>query len=503
MNKNNRIKKAAGVAVGGGIYPKFIQSPRALVHQSYGRSGLQYFMPGWIRRDFLPELQGRQRWLVFEQMGSNDAYVGSALNIYSLFLRRTSWHPDPIDDRNKENGSTEFLEQCQNDMQHTWQTFIATAAKPTLQFGFAPFEKIFKAREGEQDDDRLSSEYDDGAISWQNFAFRSPDSILHWDYDPKDVTRLLGFTQIAAPDYRTTFIPIEKIINIRSAPGKDSPEGESVLRTTWRSWRTKTIMEDLRNVTAERGGAGIPWAEVPALIANAPAAYAAVAGGETVGDDLIEALASYNSLVETMENITTDAQKWIITPQIWDDKGTPQIKVGFLQPSQNADIIGHITASIEAEAKAILIATGTEFQALGMGGTGSLALSRDKTDNFTLAVAAVANSFQESINQQAVRQLFRLNPQFEFERGQPKPKIVYDPLVPLSTTDVVALLGLFEKAGWSLEGQSGIRDALLKNLGLPDFIEQETKEKLQEHGDSPIESLLDGKSALDVILGKA
>jgi hypothetical protein len=177
--------------------------------------------------------------------------------------------------------------------------------------------------------------------------------------------------------------------------------------------------------------------------------------------------------------------------------------VGFLQPSQSADIIGHITESIEAEAKAILIATMTEFQALGMGGTGSLALSRDKTDNFTLAVAATATSFMESINSQAVKQLFRLNPQFEFRPGQPKPKIIYDPLVPLSTQDVVALLSLFEKAGWDLSKQGGIRDALIKNLGLPDYIEDDVQEGLQEHGDSPIESLLDGKSALDAIMGSA
>ena len=84
-------------------------------------------MPGWIRRDFLPELQGRKLWLVYEQMGSNDAYVGSALNAYSLFIRRTTWHIDPVVDENEENGSAEFLETCMNDMQHSWQTFIATA----------------------------------------------------------------------------------------------------------------------------------------------------------------------------------------------------------------------------------------------------------------------------------------------------------------------------------------------------------------------------------------
>ena len=67
----------------------------------------------------------------------------------------------------------------------------------------------------------------------------------------------------------------------------------------------------------------------------------------------------------------------------------------------------------------------------------------------------------------------------------------------------MALLSLFEKAGWDLSKQGGIRDALIKNLGLPDYIEDDVQEGLQEHGDSPIESLLDGKSALDAIMGSA
>ncbi len=495
--RKSPTQSPAPVNPAGGVYPKFNQQPRALVRREYGRSGLQYFMPGFIRRDFLPELQGRQMWLVYEQMASNDAYVGSALNAYSLFIRRTTWHVDPVDDRNEENGSAEFLQQCTDDMQHSWQTFIATAAKPTLTFGFCPFEKNFKERQGELDDERYTSDYDDGNIGWSNLAIRSPDSILHWDYDPQDVTRLIGLTQIAAPDFHTTFIPIQKLINLRAEPGKDSPEGRSILRTVWRAWRTKTIMEDLRNVTAERGGAGIPWAEVPANIANAPEMFDA----DPTNPAVIEALASYNSLVDTLQNITTDAQKWVITPQIWNTEGQPTIKVGFLQPSQNADIIGHITESIDSEAKAILIATMTEFQALGMGGTGSLALSRDKTDNFTLAVAATATSFQESINSQGVKQLFRLNPDFEFEKGQPRPKIVYDPLVPLSTQDIVAILSLFERAGWDLSKQAGIRDAIIKNLGLPDYIEQEVDEELQENGGEPIENMLEGTSALDQIMG--
>jgi hypothetical protein len=494
MAKDNR-KKVAKAAYN--PYPKFNQSPKALVGSSLGRSGLQYWLPGWIKRDFLPELQGRNLWLAYTEMADNDAFVGSALNAFAVFMRRAHWKVDSGDDANKENGSAEFLESAMGDMSHSWQTIIAMAAKAVPQYGFLPLEIIYKTRQGEVDDYRFSSEFEDGDIGWANFAYRAPDSILHWKYNDDDVTKLDGFVQLAAPDYHIQFIPIQKVLLLRSDPGKDSPEGRSILRSAWRSWRTKKYLEDYRNIVIERGGAGLPWAEVPANISNAPTAFAA----NPTDPAAIDAMASYQGLQDVLEKISLQQQSWLITPQMWDQNGNPMIKVSFLQPSMGADIINHITASIEAEAKAILMSTFTEFMALGMGGTGSLALSRDKTDNFTLAVEANLQSFQESINNQAVQRLFALNPQFEFEKGKPKPRIVYDPIVPISTQDVVAILGLFEKSGWDLSKQAGIRDTIISNLGLPSYVEQEVDETLQEHGDSPIESLLDGKSALDQIMG--
>ena len=251
-------------APNGGIYPKFIQSPRALAGQSLGRSGLQFFLPGWIRRDFLPELQGQALFRTYTEMGDNDAYVGAALSAFAVFIRRAHWKVDAVDDANEDNGSAKFLEECIADMAHSWQTIIATAARAVPQYGFLPLELVYKERAGDHEDERMASQYDDGLIGWSNLAYRAPDSVFHWDYDPQDVTRLLGFTQLAAPDYRTTFIPIQKILLLRSDPGKDSPEGRSVLRSAWRSWRTKKYLEDYRNIVIERGGAGLPWAEVPA-----------------------------------------------------------------------------------------------------------------------------------------------------------------------------------------------------------------------------------------------
>ena len=450
-----------------GTYPRFDSSARNL-QLEYGRSGWRYQLPGWPQRDHLPELSGRNLWTVLQEMGDNDAYCGATLNAYSMFIRRSDWTVQPASKEKEDLEAAEFLESCMGDMGHSWKTVIAAASTAVPQYGFCPFEKIFKVRNGENEDDpRYGSEYDDGLIGWSNLALRSPDTVLHWNYDPQDVTRLRGLTQLAAPDWRQVFIPIEKLLILRATPGKDSPEGRSLLRSSYRAWRTKKIMEDFRNIIIERGGAGIPWAEVPQNIVNAPAQLAA----DPLNPAYIEANASYQSITEMLRSICLDTQQYIVTPQILDEKtGKELVKISFLQPAMGGDIVAHITAAIETEAKAILLASMTEFLALGMGSSGSLALSRDKTDNFTLSVSAILDAFESSINDQLVKQLFRLNP--EFEDLKKLPKIVHDPVVPLSTSDVATIISLFEKAGWELKSQSTIRDTILQSIGLPDYEEQ-------------------------------
>ena len=57
---------------------------------------LPYMQPsGWIRRDLLSEFQGGRLWPVYEQMGSNDAYVHQ-----------------PDRDRKEENQTPEDIISC-------------------------------------------------------------------------------------------------------------------------------------------------------------------------------------------------------------------------------------------------------------------------------------------------------------------------------------------------------------------------------------------------------
>jgi hypothetical protein len=154
-------------------YPDYNANPSQLIGQQIGRSGLAYYFPGWIRDEKLPELQGRLKYQVFEEMADMNAFAAACLNAFSMFIRRAEWRVDPVVEENKANGSAEFLESNMVDMEHSWRTFIATASRVVPQHGFGPFELIYKRREGEKEDERYSSKYSDNRVGWQNLAVRA------------------------------------------------------------------------------------------------------------------------------------------------------------------------------------------------------------------------------------------------------------------------------------------------------------------------------------------
>jgi hypothetical protein len=460
---------------GGRVYPQYKPTPGALIGSEIGRSGLRRWYPGWIRDERLSDLMGRKKYLVYEEMGDMNAYCAATLNAFAMFLRRAQWRVDPVSDDNKTNGAAEFLQSCMDDMEHSFQTFMAVASRMVPQYGFSPHEIIYKLREGPKEDYRFASKHDDGLIGWQNLAIRSPDTILHWVWYPDDPNRLRGLIQLTPPDYPpNNFIPIEKLLLLRAEPGKDNPEGRSVLRSSYKPFVTIKVMEDFRNIIVERGGAGIPYADVPPTISD-PYQYDTETG-ELILDDggkpIVDprSLATLNSIIATLKSLRQGTEPYIIRPQQYDEKSNKMFDIGFLT-NNGGSMIQDINTTIHEEGMKILMGTMTEFLALGTNATGggSFALAKDKTDNFTLAITAYLDSFQESINNQAVARLFALN-ESHFGRLKELPRIVHEPIIPININEVMAVFGGFKGLGWDLTKVANwedIQNAVLDAVGLP------------------------------------
>jgi hypothetical protein len=93
-------------------------------------------------------------------------------------------------------------------------------------------------------------------IGWRKFAPRAQESILYWIWD--DEGGLQGAVQLAAPDYKTIPISIDRLLLFRTTSLKNNPEGRSILRNCYRPWFFKRRIEEVEGIGIERDLCGIP-----------------------------------------------------------------------------------------------------------------------------------------------------------------------------------------------------------------------------------------------------
>ena len=217
-----------------GPEPKFDMNILGMTFGEIGQSGLRAFA-GWVREEFLPELQGRQGAQKFREMGDSSPTIGAILFAVMSTMRKVEWRTIPVNDSGEARAAAEFVDSCRDDMSHTWDDFVMEMLS-MLQFGYAPHEIVYEQRLGKRPPanpngtERASSRYDDNAIGWRRLPLRSQETVLKWFFSPYG--QPTGMTQLpwtgAIRD-----IPMEKMLLFRPFHRKANPEGRSILRTAY------------------------------------------------------------------------------------------------------------------------------------------------------------------------------------------------------------------------------------------------------------------------------
>jgi hypothetical protein len=69
--------------------------------------------------------------------------------------------------------------------------------------------------------------------------------------------------QVAPPDFKPRYLPLEKSLLFRTSAVRDNPEGRSMLRGAYRPWYFKKRIEEIEGIGIERDLAGLPILQVP------------------------------------------------------------------------------------------------------------------------------------------------------------------------------------------------------------------------------------------------
>lgn len=346
---------------------------------------------GDVLEEFHPALRGRNGVKVLREMRDNDSTIGASLHLIDSITRQVEWRVDAAPDHPQSEEAARFLEECLEDMSHTWADFLSEALS-FVWFGWSYFEKIYKVRGGTSKDPTKNSKYSDGKIGWRKIPIRAQETLDDWDFDAEGGIR--GMWQMAAPNYVRTYLPIEKCILFRTALAKNNPEGRSLLRNAYRSWFFLKRIQEIEAIGIERDLVGLPVLELPEAYFEKSATPAKQ-----------QALREFTRM---LMQIRRGEHEGVAIPSVLDREGKPTgYKLSLLTTGGSRTI--DPGAVVERYEKRVGMVMLTNFLFLGMDKVGAQALSGDMTSIFIVALKTLLTTIEQTFNRFAVAELMTLN----------------------------------------------------------------------------------------------
>jgi hypothetical protein len=437
----------------GGSVGSFPAMTAGMEFQDVGSLGLRAFS-GWVREEFLPQLQGRQAAQKYREMIDNSPVIGAINFAITGTMRKVEWRVNPADDSGEAQEMAEFVESCMDDMSHSWEDLMVENLS-MLGYGFAPHEIVYKKRDGRDvPEGTAKSNYDDGRIGWRRIPIRGQDTVIKWFFDPNG--EIKGMTQQpwAGP---LIDIPIEKMLLFRPSQHKGNPEGKSIYRTAYVPYYFMKRMQEQEAIMGERLG-GFPVISVPSNLIQAAAA----------GDPIATAaMAAYKRMAT---NIRVDEQMGAVMPSdVWQGANGPSsvrmYDLEFKTPTGGGGRSFNFDVTIMRYNTQILSSVLADFIQMGHSTRGAQNLGETKVDMFLQSVEGYLNSNASVYNRHGLPRLWRIN-----GLDQDLMPTIEPDLAQRIDLDALSMFVLrLSQAGMPMFPSDEIQTYLLEAAGLPDI----------------------------------
>jgi len=412
-----------------------------------GVSGL-HVQSGMVHEEFLHELQGARGRRVLEEMATNDSTIAAFLHGIDTLIRGVEWRTEPADDSANAREAADFAESLRSDMSQTWDDFLSEALT-MLIFGWSYHEIVLKRRNGQQSraGDRRS-QFNDGLIGVRKLAPRAQRTLDRWEID-KD-GGIQGMWQWPVFGGMPVFIPIERSLLFRTKANKNSPEGESVLRRSYKSWYFLTNVQMSEAIGIERELAGLPVARVP---------------NEVLTDSArSEERKAYEQIVR---DLRYNEQAGVVLPSepYRDNEGNPTSMplVSFELMASGGQRSIDTTSTIRRYQQDIARSVLADFLMLGTE-RGSFALSQSKTDLFLQSLDAYLGQIRDVLNRHLLPRVWKVNG-FDLDT---LPRYEFGEVARTDLDELGTFLRNIAGAGFPLGPDEDVEAELRNRAGLPE-----------------------------------
>lgn len=356
-----------------------------------GDSGLNRY-GGYLYEDLPASQISGARWFrAVRDMTTTSPVISGMLFAVEMMIRKAEWILEVAGGEGISESEAEdvkdFVDSCRYDMRQPWEDTLAQILS-FLPYGYAIHEIVLKRRMGDLGDPL--SGFDDGRIGWDEWAPRAQETITRWVFD--DSGHVIGVEQQTPSQSAPVVIPLDRCLHFKAGNYKGSPEGKSVLRAAYADWDAIRKIQMIEAIGIERDLAGLPVAFIPPEYMS-----------PTATD---EQKSVYRAVKRDLAKIRNNEQAFAVFPLAYED-GKPLFEFKLMASTGSRQF--DTGAVINRRASQMTMVLLADFLTLGHTGTGTYALSADKTRLFTTAITAWLDLIANVINDQAIKPLVRAN----------------------------------------------------------------------------------------------
>lgn len=368
--------------------PKEVKPPPT---QKVGVTGTAVF-GGYVQRpDRDPRLLGQQRYTTFSDMVANISIVAAGVRYFLNLVAKPEWTAEPANETPAAVEAAAFVQDVLADMETSWHRVVRRASMYKF-YGFGVQEWTAKLR-------------DDGRIGFLDVEPRAQKTIEQWDVDPHG--DVFGCIQRAPESGESIYLPRGKLLYMVDDSIDDGPEGLGLFRhCVDPAARLKRVCE-LEMIGFETDLRGIPIGRAPLAAIDRM-----VQAGKMSKEDQNKLLSPIRSVVENHVR-TTDFGLLLdsATYQSQDESATPsaiqQWSLDLLKGDSTS--LPDANTAISRLTGEIARILGVDWLLLGTDGKGSLALARDKSQQFGLIVDSAIKEIREQVVRDLIDPLWRMN----------------------------------------------------------------------------------------------
>lgn len=374
-----------------------LDTPEKFVLGEMGVSGAKMF--GGIPADEIKsELNFPTNLKTYKQMLLHPA-VNASISLYKSMLTKATFRVLPAKNPTaKEKKQALVIEQMLGDMEIPLEDVIASSLT-SLDFGFAPLEKVFRLRTKES-----GSMYNDGLIGVKKLALRHQESITNFVFD-EDGNDVVGMKQNLANvndpfgrySKRTTttvVMPREKFLLFTVGQNKTNPYGTSPLRNVYLPWKYLQAIEELEASGVAKDLQGVPLLTLPADYMSSEAT-----------PEQKKALLGFQNI---LRNLQQNSQAGVMLPSNVDPE-TKQKLFDLTLMSTVGQKSFDTTKIKEYYRSMIFIGLAADILLMGNTATGSFALGAIKNSLTGTTVESYLKGIIRVFNEDLIKHLYVLN----------------------------------------------------------------------------------------------